>query len=77
MVAETGTMEDPNTAGRKGQWMTAMRDSVKSDFPDLYAIVYMDLDYSATGGPDWALNTSTTSMDGFKALADDPYFITQ
>jgi hypothetical protein len=77
MVAETGTMEDPNTAGRKGQWMTAMRDSVKSDFPDLYAIVYMDIDYSATGGPDWALNTSASSLDGFKALATDPYFITR
>jgi len=78
MVAETGTKEDPTMAGRKGQWMTAMRDAVKSDFPNLYAIVYMDLDYSAVAGqPNWSLNTSTSSLDGFKAFAADPYFITQ
>jgi hypothetical protein len=78
MVAETGTMEDPTMPGHKGQWFTAARDAIKSGFPDLYAIVYTDVDYSSiVGQPDWALNTSTTSMDGYKAFANDPYFNTR
>lgn len=71
MVAETGSVEDPNTPGRKGQWMTDMGNYAKTYMPGLYAIVYFDLSYN---GADWNLDTSTSSLDGFKAFANDSYF---
>lgn len=70
MVAETGSVEDPNTPGRKGQWMIDMGNYAKTYMPDLYAIVYFDL--NGTGA--YNLDTSTTSMAGFRSFASDPYF---
>jgi hypothetical protein len=71
MVGETGSVEDPNTPGRKGQWMMDMGNYAKTYMPGLYAILYFDLAYS-TG--DWSLDSSTSAMDGFKSFANDPYF---
>jgi hypothetical protein len=71
LVGETGSVEDPYTAGRKGQWMTAMGSYAKTYMPGLYAIVYFDKAYNGTG---WNLDTSTSSMNGFKSFASDPYF---
>jgi hypothetical protein len=71
MVGETGSVEDPNTPGRKGQWMIEMGNYAKTYMPGLYAIVYFDLAYA---GIAWNLDSSTSSMNGFKAFANDPYF---
>lgn len=71
MVGETGSVEDPSVPGRKGQWMLGMRDYIKSYMPDLYALVYFDLNFN---GVAWNLDSSTSSLDGFKALMQDPYF---
>jgi hypothetical protein len=71
MVGETGSVEDPAIAGRKGQWMTGMEGYIKNYMPGLYALNYFDLPF--TDGA-WQLDTSTSSMDGFKTLANDPYF---
>jgi hypothetical protein len=69
MVGETGTVEDPNTPGRKGQWMIDMEKYAKTYMPGLYALNYFDM---SSGG--WNLDTSTSSMDGYKTFANDPYF---
>jgi hypothetical protein len=71
LVPETGSQEDPLTAGRKGQWMVAMGNYVKTYMPGLYALVYFDQAFS---GAAWNLDSSTSSMDGFKSFANDPYF---
>jgi hypothetical protein len=71
LVGETGSVEDPNSAGRKGQWMIAMGNYVKTYMPGLYALVYFDQAFS---GAAWNLDSSTSSMDGFKSFANDPYF---
>jgi hypothetical protein len=71
LVGETGSVEDPYTPGRKGQWMTAMGSYIKAYMPGLYALVYFDL---AASGAGWNLDTSTSSMNGFKTFASDPYF---
>jgi hypothetical protein len=71
IVGETGSVEDPNTPGRKGQWMIDMGKYAKTYMPGLYAIVYFDL---AHDGANFALDTSTSSMNGFKSFANDPYF---
>ena len=69
LVGESGSVEDPNTPGRKGQWMTDMGNYAKTYMPGLYAIVYFDC-----GNAAWNLDTSTSSMDGFRSFANDPYF---
>jgi hypothetical protein len=71
LVGETGSQEDPYTAGRKGQWMVAMGSYIKTYMPGLYALVYFDQAFS---GAAWNLDSSTSSMDGFKSFANDPYF---
>ena len=71
LVGETGSQEDPLTPGRKGQWMVAMGNYAKTYMPGLYALVYFDQAFSGAG---WNLDSSTSSMDGFKSFANDPYF---
>jgi hypothetical protein len=79
LVAETGSVEDPLAPGRKGQWMLSMRDRIKSDFPNLRALVYFDVDMSAytAAHVNWRLDTSTSSYNGFRSLAQDAYFNTR
>jgi hypothetical protein len=71
LVTETGSVEDPNTSGRKGQWMVDMGNYAKTYMPGLYAIVYFDQAYS---GVSWNLDTTTSSLNGYKSFANDPYF---
>jgi hypothetical protein len=71
LITETGSVEDLNTPGRKGQWLIDMGNYAKTYMPGLYGIVYFDLPFS---GSDWNLDSSTSSMDGFKSFASDPHF---
>jgi hypothetical protein len=71
LIGESGSVEDPSTPGRKGQWMIDMGSYVKTYMPDLYALVYFD---EAFNGAGWNLDTSTSSMNGYKSFANDPYF---
>jgi hypothetical protein len=71
LVGETGSVEDPTTTGHKGQWMVDMGNYAKTYMPGLYAIVYFDETYNSIS---WSLDTSSSSMDGFKSFANDPYF---
>jgi hypothetical protein len=71
MVTETGSVENSTTPGAKGQWMMNMGNYAKTYMPDLYALVYFDQAFSNAG---WNLDSSTSSMDGFKSFANDPYF---
>jgi hypothetical protein len=71
LVGESGSVEDPYTAGRKGQWMTAMGTYIKTYMPGLYALVYFDKPFSGAG---WNLDSSTSSMNGFRTFANDAYF---
>jgi hypothetical protein len=43
----------------------------------LKAFIYSDFDTSASGGPNWRLDTSQSSLDGFRTLARDPHFNTR
>jgi Glycosyl hydrolase family 26 len=77
LVGETGSIEDTTTAGRKGQWMLNMRNRIKSDFSNLRALLYYDNDMTATQNVNWRLDTSQSSLEGFRALAQDAYFRTR
>jgi len=76
-VFETGSLEDSSQPGRKGQWHLNALASIKQDLPYLKALVYTDLDLSSNGGPNWRLDTSQSSLEGFTTLARDPYFNTR
>jgi hypothetical protein len=77
LVAETGSLEDLFTPGRKGQWMRNMRDAIKTEFPGLRMLLYSDFDLTTTEGVNWRVDTSQSSLDGFTALARDAYFSTR
>jgi hypothetical protein len=53
-----------------------MEASIKSDFPGLRMLLYFDNDLTSTEGVNWRIDTSSSSLAGFKALAQDPYFNT-
>jgi len=77
LVAETGSLEDLSTPGRKGQWMRNMRDAIKNEFPGLRMLLYSDFDLTTAEGVNWRVDTSQSSLDGFTALARDAYFNTR
>lgn len=68
MIGETGVQE--RATGEKAQWMTAARAALKTSFPAVQAVVYVD----AITSFDWHVDTSAASFSAFKAWAADPYF---
>jgi hypothetical protein len=74
VVPEVGSVEDASNATHKGQWMQNMAASIKNDFPDLRMLLYFDSDLTSTEGVNWRIDTSPSSVAGFKTLAQDPYF---
>jgi hypothetical protein len=72
MTAETASVE--GSAEQKGSWFVSAGTRIKAVFPGLYAYVYFDQDY--TDGA-WRIATSTSSLDGFKTMAQDAYFNTR
>jgi hypothetical protein len=77
MIGETGSVEDPSMPGRKGRWHLNALASIKNDFPHLKAFIYSDFDTGGSEGTNWRLDTSQSSLDGFRTLARDPYFNTR
>jgi hypothetical protein len=69
IAAEYGVQEDPGTPGRKGQWF---RDAVATAraWPSLKAVIYFDVDKRFN----WVTDTSPSSMEGYAAMANDPWF---
>jgi Glycosyl hydrolase family 26 len=74
MIAETGSVEDASRPQRKANWHRNALASIKRNFRHLKAFIYMDLKLD---GFDWRLNSSPSSLDGFRALARDRYFNTR
>jgi hypothetical protein len=77
MAAESGSAEDPQQPGRKGHWFRSMRDRIPVCCPNLRGITYFDVDTSPEGGPNWKLNTSQSSLEGWRDLALSPFFRTR
>ena len=68
MAVETGTEEDPQQPGRKGQWFRDVIATAKS-WPLLKAFIYFD---TIKGQEDWSVESSASSAAGFAALGRDP-----
>jgi hypothetical protein len=75
MVAETGSVEDPATPGRKGQWFLDAKSFLEGGgMPDLYALVYFNCDVTSSQGFNWRSDTSQSAEDGYGQLARSPFF---
>lgn len=68
MSAEYGAVEDPAHPGRKGEWFTDLAKTLQQ-WPRIKAMVYFN---SAPACENW-VTSSTSSLAGFKALADNSY----
>ncbi len=73
MVGETASVEDLVVPGRKGEWHRNARDAIKARFLYLKAYLYYDAIY----GLNWPLDTSLSSLLGFRDLARDSHFNTR
>jgi hypothetical protein len=76
-VFETGSVEDPKTPGRKGQWLLNALASIKNDFPRLKALIYSDFDTSATGARTGGWTPRPPRSTRSRILARDPHFNTR
>lgn len=75
MLAEWGSNEDPAVPGRKGDWFDNAAAAIEQDMPELKALAYFN-QYHQDGAicNDWPIDTSTSSIERFRAMAYNPYF---
>jgi hypothetical protein len=59
--------------GDKANWITAMGQTIKTDYPNIKAVVY----FNSNPRYPWFLDTSASSMAAWKNLLHDPYFNTR
>jgi hypothetical protein len=72
MIAEYGSVEDPNTPGRKAEWIAGARSTLQSPgWNQFDAALYW---HSRTPGCDFWVDTSQSSLDALAAMGADPYF---
>jgi hypothetical protein len=71
IVAETGAMEDPALAGRKGAWISGEAAWVKAH-PAVKAVSILDA--VSPAGYNFSVGTSSTSLAAFKAMGLDSFF---
>jgi len=74
MIGETGTVEDQGNAGRKGRWFVNALHALKTRFPLVKAFVYFN---TIADDKDWRIETSRSSIAGFRRLAQDRWFETR
>jgi hypothetical protein len=72
MLAEYGTIEDPQSADRKANWLAGIPHALAS-MPNLRALLYFDLP-TPPASCDWRTDTSAISRTAFDKLADNPRF---
>jgi hypothetical protein len=72
VVAEWGSTEDPNTPGRKAQWITAAGQAIEN-WPQIKAASYFDANGPLTKC-EWPLTSSSSALQAFAALGAQNYF---
>ncbi|MGH9009716.1 MAG: glycoside hydrolase family 26 protein [Acidimicrobiia bacterium] len=68
MVGEYGVQERAD--GEKAAWLRDAKESLKSEFRAIRAVVYFD----ANRDYDWRVRTSPSAMAAFREMATDPWF---
>jgi hypothetical protein len=73
MIGEFGVVEDG--PGDKGAWMDAARETLKTRFPAVAAVVYFHSLRERDGFTyDWRMDTSESSLAAFASMGADPWF---
>jgi hypothetical protein len=72
IVAEIGSNE--GQPGQKGQWFIDGIAAIKAKFPGMYGFVYFNINAESDGCCNWRVDTSQSSLDGFKVFATDPFW---
>ncbi len=77
MIGEVGTVE--GAPGQKRSWELDALARIKAAFPSLMAYIYFDQDTSSVESCscNWRLDSSPSALDGFRQIAQDPYFRTR
>jgi hypothetical protein len=72
VIGEWGSVEDPNTPGRKADWIAGARSTLQSaGWEQFEAVLYW---HSQTPGCEIWVDTSQSSIAAFAAMGADPYF---
>jgi hypothetical protein len=70
IAAEIGSAHVPTCSTcSKPNWITNGYPAVRTKWPRLKAIVYLNFDLTGVGHPDWRLTTPPAAMDAYKAVA--------
>ncbi len=69
LIAEYGVLE--RNAGDKAAWFLAARDALKTQFPNIRAVVYFD----SRREYDWRVRSSTSALNAFGQMGRDPHFV--
>ena len=65
-----GEMSSSETGGDKAAWIAGMIPSLKTDYPLIKGVVWFDVNKER----DWRVDSSTSTLTAFKAMAGDPFF---
>jgi hypothetical protein len=77
MIAEYGVMEDPSQPTRKAGWYNDMRTAVQTTFPLVQGVVAWSTTNTKEGNVyNWNVDSSTNSLNAWRAMSNDPYFST-
>jgi beta-mannanase len=74
-VAEWGSSEDPSQPGRKAQWITDAQQVFKQPaYERFVAISYWSAVSHEYAGCSMRIDTSTSALNAYKTMANDPFF---
>lgn len=71
VIAETGVAEaEP---GAKAEWIQSIPETLRTELPEIDAVVYFDKDFTDFGFVDWRLDTSESSFEAWLEISSDPW----
>jgi len=72
-LTEWGSVEDPQSPGRKAQWIADAQALFKTPaFAQFAGVSYYN--YTVKGQCVWDVRSSASSLDAFRAMGHDPYY---
>lgn len=71
MIGETGSGEaEP---GAKAAWLRELPEILRTELPEIDAVVYFDKDFTGFGHQDWRVDTSEESYEAWIEMSNDPW----
>jgi hypothetical protein len=75
VLAEWGSAEDPNQAGRKAQWIADAQQMFKDPaYARFVAISYWNSTSHTHADCDFKITSSASALSAFKTMANDPFY---